>query len=316
VSERLEPNDPVDSPAIEDSPNESIAVPGKMVLAGAASVIGFSRLSVEPPSAVAVAEQELQAASPTAVATHAARCFIPALMIPVIPPGAPSPAADPDPDEIPVVKVGQGTLIKRRGESRTQTRTTSRPTFYLSLWLLFFFSSPVHGITLNCINKTYPSSSCCSGEITLDSAVTTIAANAFDGCSELNGSLTIPSSVTTIGNSAFYGCSGFTGSLTLPSSVTTIGNYAFQHCYGFTGSLTIPSSVTVIGYAAFSGCYSFTGSLIIPSSVTTIGWYAFYNCYSLTLPSSVTTISDYAFQGCSGFIPTNVTGSLVAAAAL
>jgi hypothetical protein len=69
---------PVDFPAIE-VPNESIAAPGKMVLVAAASVIGFSLLSVEPAS-VAVAGQELQAASPTTVATLAARCS-PALMI-------------------------------------------------------------------------------------------------------------------------------------------------------------------------------------------------------------------------------------------
>jgi hypothetical protein len=298
-------NPPMDFPSIEDSRNEPIATPGKMVQAAAASVIGFSRLSVEPPFAVAVAEQELQAATP------AVCCFRPALMIqilknPLLPPRAPPPAAEAN--EIPVGMVSQGTLD--RGQ-RTQTRTISRPTssLSLSLWLLFLFSSSVHGITLNCINKNTPSSSCCYGEITLDPTMTNIAANAFDGCSGLNGSLIIPSSVTTIGNGAFYNCKGFTGSLTLPSSVTTISTYAFAYCSGFTGSLTLPSSVTTIGTYAFFACSGFTGSLTLPSSVTTIGTYTFRGCSgftgSLTLPSSLTTIGNSAFQDCSG-----LTGSL------
>jgi hypothetical protein len=213
--------------------------------------------------------------------------------------------------------LGQETHDKRRGESRsqTQTRTISRPTIYLSLWFLLF-SSSVHGITLNCINKTYPSSSCCSGEITLDPTMTTIAANAFDGCSGLTGSLTIPSSVTTIAAYAFRNCFGFTGSLTLLSSLTTIADYAFYLCDGFTGALTIPSSVTTIGAYAFTGCSGFIGSLTLPSSLTSIGYAAFNSCPgftgSLTLPSSLTAIGPDAFSGCSGFtgsltIPSSVT---------
>jgi hypothetical protein len=214
-----------------------------MVQAAAASVIVFSKLSVEPPSAiaVAVAEQELQAAPPITVATLATSCFRPALMIqmfanPVILPYAPPPAAA-EADEIPVVMVSQGTLD--RGQ-RTQTRTTLRATisFSLALWLLLLFS-PVHGITLNCISKNTPSSSCCSGEITLDPTMTRIGGNAFDGCSGLTGSLIIPSSVTKIYDYAFRGCSGFNGSLIISSSVTSIGIAAFFSCYGFTGSPTL-----------------------------------------------------------------------------
>jgi hypothetical protein len=258
------------------------------------------------------------------------RHFRPVLMIqilanPVLPPYAPLPTSEFEADEISVVMVSQGTLGKGQ---RIQTRTTSRPTISLSLWLLLLFSSSVHGITLNCINKNTPSSSCCSGEITLDPTMTSIAVNAFNGCSGLNGSLIIPSSVTTIGASAFYfcggltaltlpssvttigtsafnGCSGLTGFLTLPSSVTTIGVWAFNGCSGFTGSLTLPSSLTTIADYAFRLCSGFTGSLTIPSSVTTIGRYAFAYCSrftgSLTLPSSVTAIGNSAFDGCSGF---------------
>jgi K+-transporting ATPase c subunit len=108
-------------------------------------------------------------------------------------------------------------------------------------FLLLFFSC-AHGITYNCTTKNSPSSSCCSGEITLDPTMTTIASVAFQSCSGLTGPLIIPSSVTIIGQYAFQGCSGLTGSLIIPSSVTSIGQYAFDGCSGFNGSLIIPSN--------------------------------------------------------------------------
>jgi hypothetical protein len=254
-----------------------------------------------PTDETPVPDQELQAALAPSVVTAAA-IFRPSLMIqilanPVVSPCAPTPAAA-DPDEISVV-MSQRALDRTGIETPIQTRTTSRPTTCLSFWLLLLFSSSVHGITYNCINKTYPSSSCCSGEITLDPTMTTIAAHAFDGCSGLNGSLIIPSSVTIIFYAAFQGCSGFTGSLIFPSSLTFIDTYAFYHCYGFTGSLTIPSSVTTIGIGAFTGCSGFNGSLTLPSSVTSISNHAFYGCSgftsAVTFPNSVTTVGRTPF---------------------
>jgi hypothetical protein len=156
---------------------------------------------VDPP--LAVPDQELQAASATTVATPAALnvALIQIIEKPLVPPHAPPPPADPD--DTSVVIVNHWTLDKRRREARTQTQTTSRSTICLSLWLFLLFSSSVHGITYNCINKNTPSSSCCFGEITLDPTMTSIVADAFYGCSGLNGSLIIPSSVGTIGERAF-----------------------------------------------------------------------------------------------------------------
>ena len=57
--------------------------------------------------------------------------------------------------------------------------------------------------------------------VVIEDGVTSIGANAFDGCSGLT-SITIPSSVTSIGEHVFDGCSGLT-SITIPSSVTSIG---------------------------------------------------------------------------------------------
>jgi hypothetical protein len=206
-----------------------------------------------------------------------------------------------------LMTMSQGTRY-RRG-------TGSSPAISLPLWLLLLFSSTVHGITYNCINRNTPSPSCCSGEITLDPNMTSIGDGAFYSCG-LTGSLTIPNSVTSIGYSAFDECWGLTGSLTIPNSVTSIGDYAFYSCHLLTGSLTIPNSVTSIGGGAFSHCHSFTGSLTIPNSVTSIGGGAFSNCHgltgSLTIPNSVTSIGGGAFSNCYGFtgsltIPNSVT---------
>ena len=111
-------------------------------------------------------------------------------------------------------------------------------------------------------------------------------------------SVVIEDGVTSIGANAFDGCSGLT-SITIPSSVTSIGAYAFSGCS--VTSITIPSSVTSIGAYAFYGC-SVT-SITIPSSVTSIGEYTFYGCSgltSITIPNSVTSIGTSAFSGCSG----------------
>ena len=68
--------------------------------------------------------------------------------------------------------------------------------------------------------------------VVIEDGVTSIGANAFDGCSGLT-SITIPSSVTSIGEYTFYGCSGLT-SITIPNSVTSIGTSAFSGCSGLT----------------------------------------------------------------------------------
>jgi hypothetical protein len=68
-----------------------------------------------------------------------------------------------------------------------------------------------------------------------------------------------------------------------------IGNSAFHNCYGFNGSLIISSSVTTISGSAFAYCSGFTSAVTFPNSVISLGT--------------------------NSFAPTDVTGSLVAAAA-
>ncbi|MCF7674164.1 MAG: leucine-rich repeat protein, partial [Akkermansiaceae bacterium] len=148
-----------------------------------------------------------------------------------------------------------------------------------------------------------------AGAYTIPSSVTSIASNAFDGCSELT-SVTIPPSVTSIGDFAFRGCRGLT-SVTIPSGVTSISNLAFAACAGLM-SVTIPSSVTSIGNGAFQRCGGLT-SVTIPSGVTSIGSNAFYGCTglaSVTLPASLTSIGNGAFLGCSGLTSVTLPAAL------
>ena len=78
--------------------------------------------------------------------------------------------------------------------------------------------------------------------------VTTIGANAFSGCTDLEY-VSLPISATSIGANAFDGCSSLDG-IYMPS-VESIGREAFKDC-GFS-SFTISSAVTAITADAFKG---------------------------------------------------------------
>lgn len=57
---------------------------------------------------------------------------------------------------------------------------------------------------------------------------TSIAANAFAGCTKLSD-LMITGNITSIGSNAFYGCTGM-HRIYIPSTVTTMGSNVFQNC--------------------------------------------------------------------------------------
>ncbi|MDP4178926.1 MAG: leucine-rich repeat protein, partial [Bacillota bacterium] len=105
--------------------------------------------------------------------------------------------------------------------------------------------SSLDGVLYNKLKTTlisYPAEKTNSTFVIL-SSVTSIADNAFGGCSRLTN-ITIPNSVTSIADNAFRNCSSLT-SIIIPSSVTSIGDYAFLNC---SSNLIIYYHNTAIGF--------------------------------------------------------------------
>lgn len=114
--------------------------------------------------------------------------------------------------------------------------------------------------------------------VSIPNTVTSIDANAFSLCTNLN-SISIPNTVTSIGWCAFSGCTNLT-SVSLSNGLKTIEEYAFTWCSSLK-SITVPNTVTSIGAWAFSECTNLT-MINIPSSVNEIGESAFNRCVALT----------------------------------
>ena len=146
--------------------------------------------------------------------------------------------------------------------------------------------------------------------VTIPSSVTSIEANAFNGCTGLT-SVTID--MTTIPD-AFKGMTSIQ-SVHIGEHTAAVVSNAFQNCSGLTG-------VYIEDLAAWCGITFGTNrsnpcsyahnlylngtlltSVTIPAGVTSIEANAFYGCSgltSVTIPSSVTSIGANAFYGCSG----------------
>ena len=160
------------------------------------------------------------------------------------------------------------------------------------------------------------------GSITIGNIVTSIGANAFFGCINLESLTFTPTSIlTSIGDLAFKNCFSSTSiftSITIPNSVISIGQEAFRNCDSLV-SVTLPTnpSFTSIGTSVFQGC-ELLASITIPNSVTSIGTSAFSGCTllaSVTLPTNPLFISigSQAFRLCSFTsitIPPSVTSIL------
>lgn len=132
-------------------------------------------------------------------------------------------------------------------------------------------------------------------ELRFFTGLTSIAANSFNGCSNLT-TITIPESVTTIGNSAFKGCTGLTDFQF--TNVATIGSSAFEGCTGIK-SLVFPASVTTIRNSAFKNSGLETITLHTP--IVGAGWFRdITSLKNVIFGSEVTDIKDQAFEGCTG----------------
>ena len=137
--------------------------------------------------------------------------------------------------------------------------------------------------------------------IDIPAGVTSIGANAFDGCAAL-ADVNIPAGVTSIGARAFGGCAALTR-VVLPSSVTELGDGAFADC-GNISSVTVPQVVCSRKLADFfGGSLDKITSVAFADGVTSIGYGAFQGCSALAsvaIPAGVTSIAPGAFAQCRG----------------
>ena len=170
--------------------------------------------------------------------------------------------------------------------------------------------------------------------------VTSIGANAFNGCKNL-AELTIAETVESIGVNAFAGCTGlktvnYSGDdsawdavsiasgneplLSLKPQTITEGacgeNLTFRTDHS-TGTLYIEGTGAMYDYTSTSmPWYAFKekfNKVVVANGVTTIGENAFWNCRTIervTLGNTVQSIGKYAFGGCESLESVNLPNSL------
>ncbi len=97
-------------------------------------------------------------------------------------------------------------------------------------------------------NASYAS----AGGVLFDQTMTTL----IQCPAGLRGGYVISNGVTSIANEAFNGCSSLT-SVTLPGNLASIGDGAFAYCTSLT-SATIPAGVQNVGAGAFANCSGLT----------------------------------------------------------
>ena len=161
----------------------------------------------------------------------------------------------------------------------------------------------------------------CSGDLTLDSSVTTIGGYALSGF-RLN-TLTIPSTVTTISGAPFSNGGNTLTSITVDASNPNYSsldgvlfNKAQTELISYPASksgtsYTIPASVTSFRYYSFSG-NKFITSINIPNTVTTLGGQVFLGSQALTtvnIGTGLTSLYEQNFAWLTTLTSINVDSS-------
>ena len=161
----------------------------------------------------------------------------------------------------------------------------------------------------------------CSGDLTLDSSVTTIGGYALSGF-RLN-TLTIPSTVTTISGAPFSNGGNTLTAITVDASNPNYSsldgvlfNKAQTELISYPASKSgtsyaIPASVTSFRYYSFSG-NKFITSINIPNTVSTLEGQVFYGSQALTtvnIGTGLTSLGDQNFAWLTTLTSINVDAS-------
>lgn len=105
--------------------------------------------------------------------------------------------------------------------------------------------------------------------------------------------------VTTIANNAFRGCSNLL-SLKVGRAISYIGNSSFENCANL-ANVFFTEGLSYIGENAFSGCSNLQ-SVNLPKSVAYVGKGAFRRCsklVALSFSAYVNELDPSVFEGCS-----------------
>ena len=136
-------------------------------------------------------------------------------------------------------------------------------------------------------------------EVILKTGVTSVAANAFYDCPNLE-KVSFPSSLEQIGRYAFYRCVSLKEAV-IPSNVSFIGDYTFLGCTALS-KLKLPVALSSISDYTFMSCVNLT-ELDIPAGVDSIGSAAFAECRrlrSVAFPQGLRILKINAFSNCEG----------------
>ena len=114
-------------------------------------------------------------------------------------------------------------------------------------------------------------------KVVIEEGITSVAANAFTGCSRLT-EVQLPSTLETIHKNAFALIPGLT-QIRIPDNVTTIEGGAFAGCTSL-GWVDLPTKLQTLARRAFFACTALE-EITIPASVTRMGSEAFGACYAL-----------------------------------
>lgn len=143
--------------------------------------------------------------------------------------------------------------------------------------------------------------------IYMPSGATSIAANAFKGCTNLTYFTGTWTDITSVGAGAFSGCTSITALPPFVSSsttaLTTIGNSAFDGCTKLTSfDLSVYTKLTTLGTGVFRNCTGLK-SAKFTGNVTSIPKAFCKNCTSL---ASFTPYLNLASVGDSAFAYTSI----------